>query len=46
MFGHPHAEVVERWRAVGAEILTTGQSGTITVTTDGKEVRVTKFLEE
>ena len=44
MFGHPHAEVVERWRAAGAEILTTGQSGTITVTTDGKEVGVTTFV--
>lgn len=44
MFGHPHAEVVERWRAVGAEILTTGGSGTITVATDGREFQVTKFI--
>ena len=43
MFGHPHAEVVERWRAVGAEILTTGESGTITVTADGTKLKVTKF---
>lgn len=44
MFGHPHEEVVERWRAVGAEILTTGVSGTITVTTDGRDFQVTEFV--
>ena len=45
MFGHPHREVVERWRAAGAEILTTGQSGTITVTTDGSDLEVTTFVK-
>jgi competence protein ComEC len=35
MFGHPHREVVERWQAMGAQVLTTGTSGTITVTTNG-----------
>lgn len=40
MFGHPHPEVVERWRASGAQVLTTGQCGTITVTTDGKTLTV------
>ena len=44
MFGHPHGEVVERWRASGAEILTTGQSGMVTVTTDGGELTVTRFV--
>jgi competence protein ComEC len=45
MFGHPHEEVVERWTRNGAEVLTTGRSGTITVTTDGKELWVKKFVE-
>ncbi|HEU4434701.1 MAG TPA: ComEC/Rec2 family competence protein, partial [Pyrinomonadaceae bacterium] len=27
MFGHPHAEVVERWKQAGAEVFTTGRSG-------------------
>ncbi len=36
MFGHPHPEVVERWRSVGAETRTTGSKGTLTVTSDGK----------
>lgn len=35
MFGHPHPEVVERWRKTGAEVTTTGWKGTITVKTDG-----------
>ncbi len=30
-FGHPHKEVVERWQSNGATVLTTGNSGTITV---------------
>jgi competence protein ComEC len=41
MFGHPHREVVERWQANGAQVLTTGHCGTITVTTDGTDFRVT-----
>lgn len=44
MFDHPHKEVVERWQNNGAEVLTTGQSGMITVTTDGKFLRVETFV--
>lgn len=46
MFGHPHAEVLKRWRASGAEILTTGRSGTITVSTDGHDLRVETFVPD
>jgi beta-lactamase superfamily II metal-dependent hydrolase len=45
MFGHPHKEVVERWTRGGAEVLTTGTCGTITVTTDGKTLTVKKYVE-
>ena len=45
MFGHPHPEVVERWKVVGAEVLTTGRSGMITVMTDGINLRVEKFVK-
>lgn len=45
MFGHPHAEVVERWKGIGAEVLTTGRSGMITVETDGKSLTVTEFVK-
>lgn len=36
--GHPHEEVVERWKAAGAEVLTTGSRGTVTVSTNGDAV--------
>ena len=41
MFGHPHSEVVERWRNAGAEVLTTGQCGMITLNTDGTDLSIT-----
>ncbi len=44
VFGHPHPEVVERWKAIGAQVLTTGESGTITITTDGRDLKVTTYV--
>ncbi|HKR58727.1 MAG TPA: ComEC/Rec2 family competence protein [Pyrinomonadaceae bacterium] len=44
MFGHPHREVVERWGAVGAEVMTTGLKGTITISTDGSGLDVSTFV--
>ncbi|MDT4953834.1 MAG: competence protein ComEC [Acidobacteriota bacterium] len=46
IFGHPHREVLERWRTSGAEILTTGQRGTITFSTNGNELRVETFVKQ
>ncbi|HWF89782.1 MAG TPA: MBL fold metallo-hydrolase, partial [Pyrinomonadaceae bacterium] len=43
-FGHPHREVVERWQANGATVLTTGKSGTITITTDGRDLSLKTFI--
>ena len=43
-FGHPHKEVVERWQSNGATVLTTGQSGAITITTDGHNLSLKEFL--
>lgn len=45
MFGHPHAEVAERWKQSGARVLTTGNHGTISVITDGTDLWVEKFKE-
>jgi competence protein ComEC len=45
IFGHPHSEVVERWRNNGAEVLTTGRNGMITVTSDGKDLNVETFVK-
>ncbi len=42
-FGHPHKEVVERWKTSGAKVLTTGERGTITVSTDGKNLEIQTF---
>ena len=45
MFGHPHEEVVHRWQSNGATVLTTGEHGTITVSTDGHHLSLKKFIE-
>jgi len=45
MFGHPHEEVVQRWQANGATVLTTGECGTITITTDGHQLSLKRFIE-
>jgi competence protein ComEC len=44
-YGHPHPEVIERWRASGAQVLTTGTRGTITVSTDGDDLKVETFIK-
>jgi competence protein ComEC len=44
-FGHPHNEVVQRWQANGATVLTTGECGTITITTDGHHLNIQKFIK-
>ena len=43
LFGHPHAEVVERWKAAGATVMTTGERGLISVSTDGKDLKIAAF---
>jgi competence protein ComEC len=45
MFGHPHKEVVQRWQSHGATVLTTGDCGTISITTDGKDLRLKRFIQ-
>ena len=42
-FGHPHPEVVERWLNSGAKVLTTGENGTVFVSTNGKDLRIETF---
>ena len=44
LFGHPHDEVVQRWQSNGATVLTTGDYGTITITTDGKNLDLKTFI--
>jgi competence protein ComEC len=42
-FGHPVPQVLERYRAAGAEIFRTDQDGAVTVDTDGTSLRVRTF---
>lgn len=44
IYGHPHKEVLERWRAAGAQILITGRSGTVTISTDGGDLRIETYM--
>jgi competence protein ComEC len=43
-YGHPHAEVLARWRDAGAQVLTTAERGMITVSTDGEDFKVETFV--
>jgi competence protein ComEC len=43
-YGHPHAEVLARWQAAGARVLTTAERGMITVSTDGEDLKVETFV--
>ena len=45
-FGHPKPEVVERWKNAGARVLTTGENGTISVSTDGLDLQLKTFNKE
>ncbi len=46
LFGHPHSDVVERWRGAGADLITTGEKGTVTISTDGNDLVKTHYLED
>ena len=45
LFGHPHAEVIERLRESNARIWQTGKCGAITISTDGSDLRVQTFVK-
>jgi competence protein ComEC len=42
-FGHPVPAIVDRWKASGAQTLTTGENGTISFSTDGHDLRLSTF---
>ncbi|MGH9914484.1 MAG: ComEC/Rec2 family competence protein, partial [Pyrinomonadaceae bacterium] len=44
-YHHPHGEVIKRWRDAGAEVLTTGQRGTISISTNGHDLITETFVQ-
>lgn len=42
-YGHPHQQVVERWQQAGAQVMTTGNNGTVSFTTNGTDLRSETF---
>lgn len=42
-YGHPHKEVLERYKNIGAEILRTDELGTIVILTDGYDLKVNDY---
>jgi competence protein ComEC len=44
LFGHPHADVVDRWKQEGAVVLTTGTEGMTSFSTDGRDLVVETFV--
>ena len=46
MFGHPNPDVVKRWEEAGAQVLRTGNSGTITFTTNGTDLKMETFVTQ
>ena len=42
-FGHPHPEVLQRYREAGALVLGTARDGAVTVSTDGRRVFVSTY---
>lgn len=45
-FGHPHADVIERWKAANVRVLTTGENGTVSVSTDGADLQLKTYNRE
>ena len=43
IFGHPHTEVVERWKNAGAKVTKTGDRGTVSVSTNGNDLETSSF---
>ena len=43
-YGHPHAETLERLEKIDSKILSTQDSGAITLSSDGRKIWIKKYL--
>ena len=43
-YGHPHQETVDRLRREGCSVYQTAQSGSVMIVTDGRTMRIRRFL--
>ena len=43
-YGHPHEETLERLQEIGSEVLSTQDHGAITLRSDGRKIKVHKYL--
>lgn len=43
-FGHPHPEVIGRWKHAGAHVITTGERGAVSFSTDGVGLETTTYV--
>ena len=43
-YGHPHEETLERLQEIGSEVLSTQECGAITLRSDGRKIKVHKYL--
>ncbi len=44
-YGHPHEETLDRLKKSGCSVYSTQENGTLTVWTDGKTMRLKRFIE-
>lgn len=46
VYGHPHAELLERLQGMDTEVYITSESGAVTVHTDGEKMKIESFCKD
>jgi len=45
-FGHPHPDVVQRWQDAGVRVMTTGENGMVSASTNGQDIQISRYVPE